>query len=338
VNGTNTSAMDVVAVKQLIVEAGSTVTLVLQGNASPIPKHAVLDRSNGNKLGFSISDSGDGLPGVHVVQVAEGGAAAETNLISAGDRIMMINGADATGMMQEAAIAALTAADAVSIVLVADADMADRIQSDPQAAPSKTVQLTKVGKSIGVQLVSSSGDPAGGSRIFAVEPSSAASADPEVAVGDVVLSVDSTLVSGMGVDAVKQLIAEAGSTVTLVLQGNASPMPKRAVIDRSNGNKLGFTVSDHGDGSPGIFVLKVAEGGAAAETNLVSAGDRIVMINGADATGMMHEDAIAALTMSDTVDVVLIADDDLMTHIESAEFQEHIESVELGEYIEVDGR
>merc|ERR1711935_535838 len=112
-----------------------------------------------------------------------------------------------------------------------------------------------------------------------------------------------------------------GSMVTLVLQVDPSPMPKRVVFDRSNGKKLGFSLSDHGDGSAGVFVLEVTEGGAAAQTNMVSKGDRIVMINGQDSTEMVHEDAIAALTASTTVSLVLVADTDLADVIQSTEQQ-----------------
>ena len=336
VNGTNVSEMDAVAVKQLIAEAGSMVTLVLQVDTSPMPKRVVFDRSNGKKLGFSLSDHGDGSAGVFVLEVTEGGAAAQTNMVSKGDRIVMINGQDSTEMVHEDAIAALTASTTVSLVLVADTDLADVVRSkEQQRVTTKAVQLNKVGKSIGIQLVSSSNSPTSGCRIFAVEPSSAASADPEVAVGDIVLSVGSTDVSEMDAVAVKQLIAEAGSMVTLVLQVDTSPMPKRVVFDRSNGKKLGFSLSDHGDGSAGVFVLEVTEGGAAAQTNMVSKGDRIVMINGQDSTEMVHEDAIAALTASTTVSLVLHNDDDLTEHINSSGFQEHLESADGGEYIEI---
>ena len=68
---------------------------------------------------------------------------------------------------------------------------------------------------------------------------------------------------------------------------------------------------------------------------MVSKGDRIVMINGQDSTEMVHEDAIAALTASTTVSLVLHNDDDLTEHINSLGFQEHLESADGGEYIEI---
>ena len=182
----------------------------------------------------------------------------------------------------------------------------------PVPETAKTVRLTKAkaDKSIGLQLVSSSAT--GGTRICAVAPSCAASTNPEVVVGDVVLRVGSTDVSAMKVAAVKQLIARAGSTVNLVLQADASPILKRAVFNRCGGKVIGVQlVSAADDAAGGSRVLSIASGRLASRNPLLCIGDMVLSVNGTNVSAMKVaavEQLIAEASAGGTVNLVVQAD------------------------------
>lgn len=67
-------------------------------------------------------------------------------------------------------------------------------------------------------------------------------------------------------------------------------------------NGLGFSIAGgkggtpYKDGSQGIYISRVAEGGAAARDGKLRVGDRVLSINGIDMDGVRHDQAVAMLT------------------------------------------
>ncbi|XP_077519624.1 protein scribble homolog isoform X41 [Amblyomma americanum] len=67
-------------------------------------------------------------------------------------------------------------------------------------------------------------------------------------------------------------------------------------------NGLGFSIAGgkggtpYKDGSQGIFISRIAEGGAAARDGKLRVGDRVLSINGIDMDGVRHDQAVAMLT------------------------------------------
>uniref|UniRef100_A0A1E1X6U6 Putative leucine rich domain-containing protein n=1 Tax=Amblyomma aureolatum TaxID=187763 RepID=A0A1E1X6U6_9ACAR len=67
-------------------------------------------------------------------------------------------------------------------------------------------------------------------------------------------------------------------------------------------NGLGFSIAGGKGGTPykddsqGIFISRIAEGGAAARDGKLRVGDRVLSINGIDMDGVRHDQAVAMLT------------------------------------------
>uniref|UniRef100_A0A8C8S2G2 Protein scribble homolog n=1 Tax=Pelusios castaneus TaxID=367368 RepID=A0A8C8S2G2_9SAUR len=69
--------------------------------------------------------------------------------------------------------------------------------------------------------------------------------------------------------------------------------------------RAGDTVSQgHGDG--GIFISRIAEGGAAHQDGTLHVGDRVISINGVDMTEARHDQAVALLTASSPTIALLV--------------------------------
>jgi C-terminal processing protease CtpA/Prc len=286
----------------------------------------VIKKSAGEPVGIALCNA---EAPVQIFQVHAGSPADQTNMIFKNDIVLEVNGVSC----QAGTISSVT-----ELVKCAGNEIELLLQSCEHVIAVKTVQLTKVEKSIGLQLVSSSN---GLCRILAIAPGSAAAADPECQVGDIVFGVNGVDTHSLDVMAVSQLIAEGGETVTFILKVDESPITREVVLDRSNGRKLGFSFEDRA-GSSSLYVKEVFPDGQAATTGLIHANDRILEINGEDATEMSHANAVVALTSSDTVQLHLVQElDDASRLVESGEFNATVAALtnhtnaESGEYIEI---
>uniref|UniRef100_A0A8C8S669 Protein scribble homolog n=1 Tax=Pelusios castaneus TaxID=367368 RepID=A0A8C8S669_9SAUR len=77
--------------------------------------------------------------------------------------------------------------------------------------------------------------------------------------------------------------------------------------------RAGDTVSQgHGDG--GIFISRIAEGGAAHQDGTLHVGDRVISINGVDMTEARHDQAVALLTASSPTIALLVEREGCPSH------------------------
>ena len=109
-----------------------------------------------------------------------------------------------------------------------------------------------------------------------------------------------------------EILSRTTYTETTVKRVTNNPPPAKKKIAVEDvllikaGGPLGLSIiggSDHscipfGTGEPGIFISKIIPGGAAAKTNKLRMGDRILNVNGKDIRGASHQDAVMALLQS----------------------------------------
>ncbi|XP_034159801.2 protein scribble homolog isoform X8 [Pangasianodon hypophthalmus] len=90
---------------------------------------------------------------------------------------------------------------------------------------------------------------------------------------------------------------EPGSTAV-----STGPCQRLATCLVRNDKGLGFSIAGGKGSTPyrtgdmGIFISRIAEGGAAHRDNILHVGDRVISINGVDMTEARHDQAVALLT------------------------------------------
>ncbi|XP_026123593.1 protein scribble homolog isoform X13 [Carassius auratus] len=96
---------------------------------------------------------------------------------------------------------------------------------------------------------------------------------------------------------------------------SAGPMLKLATCLIRNDKGLGFSIAGGKGSTPyrvgdtGIFISRIAEGGAAHRDNILHVGDRVISINGVDMTEARHDQAVALLTGTSPTITLLVERD-----------------------------
>ncbi|XP_056610275.1 protein scribble homolog isoform X4 [Triplophysa dalaica] len=93
---------------------------------------------------------------------------------------------------------------------------------------------------------------------------------------------------------------------------NTGPCQRLATCLIRNDKGLGFSIAGGKGSTPyrvgdmGIFISRIAEGGAAHRDDILNVGDRVISINGVDMTEARHDQAVALLTgTSPTITLVV---------------------------------
>ncbi|NXX19738.1 SCRIB protein, partial [Podargus strigoides] len=92
----------------------------------------------------------------------------------------------------------------------------------------------------------------------------------------------------------------------------AAPTERYSTCLMRNEKGLGFSIAGGKGSTPyragdtGIFVSRIAEGGAAHRDGILHVGDRVISINGVDMTEARHDQAVALLTASSPTIVLLV--------------------------------
>lgn len=105
-------------------------------------------------------------------------------------------------------------------------------------------------------------------------------------------------------------LLESGSTPV-----NTGPCQRLATCLVRNDKGLGFSIAGgkgstpYRTGDTGIFISRIAEGGAAHRDNILHVGDRVISINGVDMTEARHDQAVALLTGTSPTITLLVERD-----------------------------
>ncbi|XP_053913057.1 protein scribble homolog isoform X19 [Cuculus canorus] len=92
----------------------------------------------------------------------------------------------------------------------------------------------------------------------------------------------------------------------------AAPTERFSTCLMRNEKGLGFSIAGGKGSTPyragdtGIFISRIAEGGAAHRDGILRVGDRVISINGVDMTEARHDQAVALLTASSPTIVLLV--------------------------------
>ncbi|XP_073691987.1 protein scribble homolog isoform X15 [Garra rufa] len=96
---------------------------------------------------------------------------------------------------------------------------------------------------------------------------------------------------------------------------STGPMQRLATSLVRNDKGLGFSIAGGKGSTPyrvgdtGIFISRIAEGGAAHRDNILHVGDRVISINGVDMTEARHDQAVALLTGTSPTITLLVERD-----------------------------
>uniref|UniRef100_A0A8C2I1Y5 Protein scribble homolog n=1 Tax=Cyprinus carpio TaxID=7962 RepID=A0A8C2I1Y5_CYPCA len=96
---------------------------------------------------------------------------------------------------------------------------------------------------------------------------------------------------------------------------SAGPTLQLATCLIRNDKGLGFSIAGGKGSTPyrvgdtGIFISRIAEGGAAHRDNILHVGDRVITINGVDMTEARHDQAVALLTGTSPTITLLVERD-----------------------------
>ncbi|KAI4891366.1 hypothetical protein NFI96_022950 [Prochilodus magdalenae] len=105
-------------------------------------------------------------------------------------------------------------------------------------------------------------------------------------------------------------LLESGSTAV-----STGPCKRLATCLVRNDKGLGFSIAGgkgstpYRTGDTGIFISRIAEGGAAHRDNILHVGDRVISINGVDMTEARHDQAVALLTGTSPTITLLVERD-----------------------------
>uniref|UniRef100_A0AAR2KAJ3 Protein scribble homolog n=1 Tax=Pygocentrus nattereri TaxID=42514 RepID=A0AAR2KAJ3_PYGNA len=105
-------------------------------------------------------------------------------------------------------------------------------------------------------------------------------------------------------------LLEPGSTTV-----STGPCQRLATCLVRNDKGLGFSIAGgkgstpYRTGDTGIFISRIAEGGAAHRDNILHVGDRVISINGVDMTEARHDQAVALLTGTSPTITLLVERD-----------------------------
>uniref|UniRef100_A0A131XJU5 Putative leucine rich domain-containing protein n=1 Tax=Hyalomma excavatum TaxID=257692 RepID=A0A131XJU5_9ACAR len=257
---------------------------------------------NASGLGLSVAGGKNSTPfkgedeGIFISKITEGGPAERAGL-KVGDKILSVNNASVVDIDHYEAVNALKAAGNKISLLIAR-----EVQRPTSSLAREPVTTVQAPSKVPLQQVHS--EPL---RPLEEEPLSLPRRSP--------VSVPQ--------QRVRQPVASEGQQNLLApsLPGDGdlrslpttpeprTPEPdfetKREIIYTTlirDHNGLGFSIAGgkggtpYKDGSQGIFISRIAEGGAAARDGKLRVGDRVLSINGIDMDGVRHDQAVAMLT------------------------------------------
>eukprot|EP00043_Microstomoeca_roanoka_P020312 m.244150 g.244150 ORF g.244150 m.244150 type:complete len:3704 (+) comp17144_c0_seq1:231-11342(+) len=284
-------------------------------------------------FGFNIVHvSEPPCPGIYISHVKEGSPAQEQGELREGMQVLAVNGQDVSNASRKEASEALRSTGGYISLLVrgnpqgyAGYQKALRRDSYQQAADMelrirrlggmnvRIVQLRRTDKGYGLRIAKD--DDLGVIHITDILPQCTAA--DKLAPGDVIVQLDEHPVQELQHEEVLDLLRRKPQ-VTLVVV--ALPQRKGSVpalndnedirvvhlVKRAGG--YGFTVASDPELGRNARIAAIVEGGVASASGKVFPGDKIIAVNGSDATGLYHDEIIDLLRKSTEIRLALRSD------------------------------
>eukprot|EP00045_Choanoeca_perplexa_P018097 m.277744 g.277744 ORF g.277744 m.277744 type:complete len:3260 (-) comp17712_c0_seq2:2323-12102(-) len=237
-----------------------------------------------------------------ILDVVEGGAAADTQALYRNDNILAINGANAYGVPHEEIMRMLQESGSAVTLKVANGDVAP---PNKGPAPQRlNIVVPRGNDGYGMKLITSDDESQQGASVLEVFPGKAAD-KAGVKAGDRLVNVNGVDVSSKSHTEIIDVMRNADSLDLDVERSGASG--RRTVrIQRVAGRGFGMKLATEDDVT-GTTISDLLPGGLAAETGLLKAGDAILEINGQSVASASHAEVVQALQSSN--DIVLEVDD-----------------------------
>ncbi|XP_030830451.1 protein scribble homolog isoform X5 [Strongylocentrotus purpuratus] len=244
--------------------------------AALLEKMVINFSRDGSGLGISIAGGKGSTPykgndeGIFISRVVEGGVAAKNGL-TLGDKILAVNSANLENADHLEAVEALKAAgNNIHMVVTREVLVSSETMFQEPPSPKVEVSADEPGLNTSTQPLLTQDNP----------------------------TADTTAERSGVKFAPEPKFHHLTEKITLKL------------VKDSNG--LGFSIAG-GKGSPpfkgtddSIFISRISEGGAADRTGALSVGDKVLKINNVEMAEARHETAVALLTKSKEIDLVIM--------------------------------
>lgn len=290
-------------------------------------------------FGFRIVGGTEEGSQVSIGHIVPGGAADLDGRLQSGDEIMYVDGLLVLGASHHHVVQMMSQAGSNARVQLGIRRRV-MTPSTSVVAPFSPVSYEvsvsrREDEGFGFVIISSA-QQRGGSAIGRILPGSPAERCGSLKVGDRILAVNGVAIGGLSHGEIVSLIKDSGRTVVLTVGSSTPPQQLRQQNDDGSSTtsllhradevstadangQLGFDGEFHAielsRGYRGfgfsirggrefhnmpLFVLRIAEGGAAAVDGRLRIGDQIVEINSMSTSGMTHAEAIDMIKQGDS--------------------------------------
>ncbi|XP_077560305.1 uncharacterized protein LOC144175102 isoform X3 [Haemaphysalis longicornis] len=267
---------------------------------------------NASGLGLSVAGGKNSTPfkgedeGIFISKITEGGPAEEAGL-RVGDKILSVNNMSVVDIDHYTAVNTLKAAgDRISLLIAREVPRPASSLAREAAATASTATLPSKAP-LQQQVRSEPLRPSGAQEAEGELPTRRSPPGVSQPGGRVVRAPPPPVVAPPSGLLVPPSDTEQRSLPTTPEPRTPEPdfETKREIIYTTlirDHNGLGFSIAGgkggtpYKDGSQGIFISRIAEGGAAARDGKLRVGDRVLSINGIDMDGVRHDQAVAMLT------------------------------------------
>ncbi|XP_071451174.1 protein lap4 isoform X3 [Hetaerina americana] len=255
-------------------------------------------------LGLSIAGGRGSTPfkgnddGIFVSRVSEGGPAHVADL-KVGDKVLSVNGVSLVGADHYEAVAVLQAAgETLTLLVFRENEAAPTVQKSTSLMPNHYGYQYQDKVSSSTPVPGNVRSSSGQSGVSTASHSRTTTPDSVSSTSNVHSSTyeggrPSSSLSSPALDSVRRPYLSAATKPPV-------DVIHTTLIRDQNG--LGFSIaggkgsSPFRDGSDGVYISRLTEGGAAEKDGKLQVGDRVISINGVDVEGARHDQAVAMLT------------------------------------------
>lgn len=317
----------------------------------PMESLTVTLKKGKDGYGFNVKGGRDkpyqeGDPCVYITRLRPGAAAEKNGLLSPGDRIVEINGADVRNVTHGEVLDMVRKSKGGKLTLVVHKKAIKMNEEDSASHGVMRIDLQreKKGRGLGFNIRGGKDSPyiPGDSSIYVtrINGDGVAARDGRLSVGDKILEINGVNVENSTVDRAVDLIQSKKKKLLLLVEKKALQQVVKTVregaVDSQRGKEncielykdpeygLGFNIRGGSDanylrGHPGIFVTSIKPGSSAERDGRLKIGDRLLEINGVDVRSV-PQDAAVQLVQRSVEKVTLMIEKDAEQLFKNSEF------------------